>query len=40
MLRNEFEIINARLIEIMEHVLEIKKSLRFRNDDGSKKRYS
>lgn len=38
MLRNEFDIINARLLEITEYVCEIRELLQFQNDEGSKKR--
>lgn len=39
MLRNEFEILNAHLLELTEHLLEIKEMLQLQNpDDGSKKR--
>jgi len=38
MLRNEFETINAHLLEITEYIREVRELLQFQNDEGSKKR--
>lgn len=37
MLRNEFETINAHLLEITEYIREVRELLQFQNE-GSKKR--